>query len=517
MKVLLGCLFLVLLTACSNGPDADTVRADVAQRIEQTLPGGTIELASLERRGSQADTRAPAGETRRIVYFDAQLRLTRDINFSAWNAPGVSGLVSALGAGPKGIEGITSGGNKADDIVRAHGTVLYRKQDDKWVAVLPAGYQPPVAPGLVAASPERTGAMLAALRKVVDAFPRDTSPAQHAAIEEELAAAQASIRARLARVSDGYAIAAGAERGQYLRVAQALFSGRGSRAVPLITRGGEENLRLLRSGKVSLALAQGDAALDAYEGRGVFAGQGPHVALRGVASLYPEPMHVLVRASDKLRRIADLKGKRVAIGEVGSASRTTALRVLRAHGMTLEDIQPQEFSIGGALLALQNNQTDAVMQVIGTPASSIRDSLTDMSLHILPLSGSAISGLSEAKQGYFAYTIPAGTYPGQTQAVPTIATAALLLTDTAFSDAEIASLTRRIFEAGHDYPSLGSAQAAQISLDTATMGLSVPMHAAAARALQGLAPTHKDEGQTPSLQDTAPGTADPHPSPAASR
>ena len=66
--------------------------------------------------------------------------------------------------------------------------------------------------------------------------------------------------------------------------------------MPLVTRGGEENLRLLRDGKVSLALAQGDAALEAYEGKGSFAGDGPHPALRAVGSLYPEPVHVLVRA-----------------------------------------------------------------------------------------------------------------------------------------------------------------------------------------------------------------------------
>lgn len=496
MRALISCLFLVLLAACGNGPATDTVRESVAQRLAQALPGGVVELAHIERRGSQTDTRAPAGEKRRIVYFDAQLRLTRDLDFSAWNAPGVSGLVSALGAGPKGIEGITSGGNKAGDIIRAHGTALYRQEADNWVAVMPAGYQPPVAPGLATTSPERSSALLLALRKVVDAFPRDTSPAQHAAIEEELAAAQASIRARLARVSDGYAIAAGAEHGQYLRVARALFAGLGSRAVPLITRGGEENLRLLRSGKVSLALAQGDAALDAYEGTGAFAGQGPHIALRSVASLYPEPVHVLVRASDSLQAVSDLRGKRVAIGEIGSASRTTALRVLQAHGLTLKDVVPQEFSISGALLALQKNQTDAVLQVIGTPADSVRDSLTDMPLRLLPLSASAISRLADAKQGYFAFTIGAGTYPGQDKDIHTIATAALLLTDTAFSDAELASLTRSIFEKGRDYSSLGSAQGAQISVASSRMGLSVPMHAAAAKVLESLAPepdNHTDQ------------------------
>ena len=483
MRALIASLFLVFLAACNTGPDADIVRQDVNQRLEQALPDGVAKLVDLERRGSQKDTRAAADETRRIIYFDAELELVRDINFGAWNAPGLSGLISALGAGPKGIQGVKSGGNKAGDIITAHGTALYLEHEGAWAPFIPAGYQPAIAPGFVSGN-DHTSAALAALRRVAELFPRDTSPEQNAVITQELAAAQTSIQARLARLSDGYAIAAGAEHGQYLRVARALFGGGESRAVPLITRGGEENLRLLRSGKVSLALAQGDAALDAYQGTGVFEGQGPHIALRGVASLYPEPMHVLVRADSKLSSISDLRGKHVAVGEIGSASRITALRVLQAQGLTLEDFVPLELSISKGLQALEQGTADAVLQVIGTPADSIRDLLTAIPLRMLPLSAKAVTQLSEANQGYFAYTIPKETYPGQKEDVSTIATAALLLTDTAFSEAEIAAMTRSIFEKGRDYSSVGSAQGAKISVDTSRIGMSVPIHTAAARALE---------------------------------
>src|SRR5690606_1023446 len=135
-------------------------------------------------------------------------------------------------------------------------------------------------------------------------------------IQDELMMARQNIEARLARNAQGYAIAAGAEHGQYLRVARALFP-LDSRVVPLVTRGSEENLHLLRAGTVSLALAQGDAAQDAYEGVGAFVEQGPHAALRSLGSLYPEPLHVLVAADSGLTSIADLRGKRVAIGETG--------------------------------------------------------------------------------------------------------------------------------------------------------------------------------------------------------
>jgi TRAP transporter TAXI family solute receptor len=487
MRVILACLFLALLSACTAGPDVEMLRAGVSERLAQALPGGGVELTHLERRGSQADTNAAQGEERRIIYFDAELKLMRDMDLGAWNAPGIAGLISALGAAPKGIQGITSGGNKAGDIIRVHGTARYRLDGQQWVSVLPAGYQPAIAPGYVTGAKDDPRTILTALSKVVDAFPRDTSPAHHDAIEEELAAAQASIRARLARISKGYAIAAGAEHGQYLRVARALFDEPGSRAVPLITHGGEENLRLLRSGKVSIALVQGDAALDAYEGTGSFEGQGPHTELRAIASLYPEPMHVLVRADDDLMSMADLRGKRVSIGEAGSASRATALRVLAAHGLGLEDLTAQEHSIGAALRALQQNETDAVLQVIGTPADSVRDSLGDIPLRMLSLSDDAVSRLVEAEsKSYFPFTIAKGTYPGQDENVKTVATAAMLVTDAKLSESEIASLTRSIFEKGQDLSALGSAQGAQISVATSRSGLSIPMHAAADKALKGL-------------------------------
>jgi TRAP transporter TAXI family solute receptor len=486
IAVLLAVCMAVFLAGCGGGPDAASLQAGVNDRLAQALPAGTVKLVSLERRGSQADTKAPAGETRRTVYFDAQLRLVHDFDFGGWDAPGVAGLVSALGAGPRGISGVTSGGNKAGDIIRAHGTALFRREGGRWIAVTSGGYRPAEAPDYATNAAPGAAAILDAMRKVVESVPKNASPAEQAAIQQELSAAYASIRARQARIADGYAIAAGAEHGQYLRFARALADETKVRIVPLITRGGEENVRLLRAGKVSVALAQGDAALDAYEGKGAFAADGPYASLRAIGSLYPEAVHVLVRAKDSLESIADLRGRKVAIGEPGSASRLTALRVLEAHGLGIKDIVPQELSIGAALVALRQDQVDAVIQVIGVPADSVRDALADVPMRLLPLSESGIVALTGANTAYFPYTLSRGTYPNQQQDVRTIATAALLLTATDLSDSEVAVLTRLVFANGNDLAARGSAQGAQVSAATALQGLPVPQHLAAAKALDAM-------------------------------
>jgi TRAP transporter TAXI family solute receptor len=486
---LLGLLLLLSIAGCARAPDAEALAREVQVRLASALPEGTVSVLALHRRGSQFDSKAPPGQERRIVYYDVELKLARDFDFGAWDAPGVAGLVSAFGTGPKGISGIASGGNKTGDLLRVHATALYQREPSGgWVAVAPAGYAPAAAPAYAGGAPANdAAAALDAMRKIVDSVSKGAGPAQQAMIEEELAAAHAAIRARLARADDGYAIAAGPVHGQYLRFAQAL-SDPSLHTVALVTHGGEENLRLLRAGKVSLALAQGDAALAAYEGREAFKADGPDANLRAIGSLYPEPVHVLVRADEQLSALAGLRGRRIAIGLPGSASRTVALRVLQAHRLGAKDYQAVELSLGDALRALQRKEVAAVIQVIGVPADSIRDAMAELPMRLLPLAPAAIAELSGARTGLFASKIVHGSYASQSADVPTVATPAVLLAGPDLSDVEVTALTRFVFAKGRDFAARGSAQGPQVRPGSARQNLLVPLHTAAARELDALEP-----------------------------
>lgn len=477
----------VLLAGCARGPSTETLKADVERRLAEALPAGTVAIAAIERRGSQSDTKAPAGERRRVLYYDVVLRLERDFDFGAWDAPGTAGLVSALGAGPKGVAGITSGGNKAGDRIYVHGTALYARNENQWVSVAPAGFRPVAAPSYAANAAEGPTAVLEAMREIVESIPAGASQAEREAIEQELLTAHAAVRGRLARLAEGYAIAAGPEHGQYLRLARALAAESDVRIVPLVTRGGEENLRLLREGKVTLALAQGDAALNALEGTGNFSADGPYATLSAIGGLYPEPVHVLVRADSAFRAIEDLKGRRVVVGVEGSASRATALRVLAAHALEPPDIVLLDMALGEGLVAVRDGRADAVIQIIGVPADSVRDALAEVPLRLLPLAKPAVETLVGAKAGYFAYTIPRGTYATQAEDVPTIATAALLLAGAGLSEAEVGRIARLVFRQGRDLAARGSAQGTQVAAANARQGLSIPLHHAAASAIETMA------------------------------
>ena len=116
----------LVLAACGRAPDADALRADVERSLDATYGQGLFRIAALKRMGSAADSNAPAGETRRVVYYDVELDLGRNIALGAWDQPGAASLVTLLGAGPRSISGVKSGGNLAGDRIVAHASAIYR-------------------------------------------------------------------------------------------------------------------------------------------------------------------------------------------------------------------------------------------------------------------------------------------------------------------------------------------------------------------------------------------------------
>lgn len=488
MRRLMTILLLVMgLAGCGREPPADQVRQDLLTRLSSAFGPGLFNIMSLSRRGSSTDINSLAGEERQIVYYDATLQLSRDVNFGGWDTPGVATIVTAFGAGPKGIRGAKADGNKAGDVILAHGTAVYRKDGDNWRGVAPTGFAAPVAPALDRMSPPGTSdLLLTALQDVVRNVPTGAAPAAQAVINQELSRAVSTIQARLTRLSKGYPVAAGQDGGQYVRFVQALQVTKpmGLTFRALLTEGSVENLGLLRQGDVVVALAQGDIAAQAMAGQGPFAAQGPFDALRAIGSLYPEPLHILVRADSPAKGIGDLTRKRIGLGPRGSGTRATAERLLAAYGMSAgKDYDLDETPFAPALAALQSGKLDAVMQIVGMPADQIRNAAASIPLRLLPVDDAVLSSLTAKDAALLRGSIPRGTYQGVDADVPTLTVAALVVTTSALGEAEGRTLATAIFGNKADLLAAGSAQGGQVSARTARLGVPIPLPKGAEAAL----------------------------------
>ncbi len=195
-----------------------------------------------------------------------------------------------------------------------------------------------------------------------------------------------------------------------------------------------------------------------------------------------------MRADSPVRSVADLAGRKINVGPIGSGTRVTALRVLAAHRIVpSRGDEVTDLTVAPALAALRDRRIDAAIEVIGAPANEIRTAFAALPLRLIPLDARAIQTLVQDNSGYIAATIPVEAYAGVTQAVPTVGVAAILVTTTELTPAEAFAATRFVFTASNLMEN-GSPQGAQISAGSAQRGLTIPLHEGAARALAEIAP-----------------------------
>ena len=92
------------------------------------------------------------------------------------------------------------------------------------------------------------------------------------------------------------------------------------------------NINMLKDGSVDMAIVQNDLTYYAVNGTEMF--QDKKVTnLKGIATLYPETCQFVTLDSSGIKTIADLKGKRVAVGAAGSGAEANArqIQIGRAH------------------------------------------------------------------------------------------------------------------------------------------------------------------------------------------
>jgi TRAP transporter TAXI family solute receptor len=96
--------------------------------------------------------------------------------------------------------------------------------------------------------------------------------------------------------------------------------------------------------------------------------------VRTLMILYPNRMHVVTLDGTSIRRIADLKGKRVSTGSGGSATEVMAFRVIEAAGLSWDkDMRRERLGVAESASALKDHKIDAFFWVGGLPTAAVTD------------------------------------------------------------------------------------------------------------------------------------------------
>jgi len=483
----------LLLVGCSRGPGEDQLQRDLQMRIDQALGRGLLQIHNFRRYGSQPlSSGAVDGRQRVAIYFKAEMELLRSHRFSDWSGQSISALHQALGSAAKGVEGVEATGNKAGDMLIAHGLSVYADEDKDWLAVsfqseTGAGKQHTKKAGVVAEIDAENSAgqdpqtiwlndITGQLQQLTSNLARKKNAADSATLRSELQSVLTRARLKELKAASQPVLLSGAPAGNYHALAQGveniLQSSQGEKINVLSSSGAIENIALLHDELATFALTQSDLAAASFHGSGVFAGQQSN-HLRALAALYPEPVQIVVRGDSGINTLADLQEKRVNIGAHGTGTQANAKQILSLAKLDYSEFTSMD--VATAVNELMGGRLDALFVTGALPSRYLRG--VDEQVKLLPLDAVLISQLVE-RHGYVSHQIKPQTYPGVNQEIATVAVTAVLVADERASNAQVTALLKGLFDASTQLSEF-SERASSLDPNRALDGIVIPLHNAA--------------------------------------
>jgi len=262
-------------------------------------------------------------------------------------------------------------------------------------------------------------------------------------------------------------------------LAQYMTTYAGVKTVAVSTGGSKVNIQSIQDGDFQLGFTQSDVMTYGWNGTRAFESDGGTQDFRVLGALYAETVQIITM-DDSITSIEDLKGKSVSIGEAGSGTYFNAMDVLEAAGLSIDDITPQYQSFEDSKEALKDGKIDAAFIVAGPPTTAITELATTNGVSLISIDDALQEKILEACPYYEAYTVPAGTYPGQDEDVQTIAVSATIIVSADLDEDTVYNLTAAIFDHMEDI-TLENAKGSELSLETATSITTVPYHEGAAK------------------------------------
>jgi TRAP-type uncharacterized transport system substrate-binding protein len=219
-----------------------------------------------------------------------------------------------------------------------------------------------------------------------------------------------------------------------------------SRTQVQTTKASVENLNLLAQGRGEIAFALGDSVQAAWESNEEAGFPRKLEELRAIAAIYPNYIQIVADASAQITTQDDL-------GEVEYLS----------------------FAKSGELI--KNRQLQTTLQSSGLGVAFIKDLSSTHDISIVAIPEATVQAIGAS---FVPAVIPAGTYTGQDQDVPTAAVGNMLISHDGVSDETAYQMTKLLFE-NLDRMKSAHAAANGIATETALDGISIPLHPGAER------------------------------------
>jgi len=222
----------------------------------------------------------------------------------------------------------------------------------------------------------------------------------------------------------------------------------GIRATVESTGGSVFNVNAVMAGDLEFGVVQSDRQYQAINGLAEWKEKGPQKDLRAVFTIHPESITLVAADDAGIETIADLKGKRVNIGNPGSGQRQNSIDALTNAGIDYEkDLVAEGVKAAEAPGLLQDGRIDAFFYTVGHPSGAIKEATAGKrKVHFVPITG--VDRLLQKFPYYARAHIPVKLYPGATnkEDVETFGVKATFVTSAKVPDKVVYAVTKEVFE-----------------------------------------------------------------------
>lgn len=176
---------------------------------------------------------------------------------------------------------------------------------------------------------------------------------------------------------------------------------------PEVTAGAIENPRLVDQGDADFGITNANLAYAAVRGESPYT---KVLNIKAVGNLHPSVFHIIALESSGIKTIADLKGKKVAVGPAGGGTLPVLEMLLGLYGLTINDITPSYIAYNDGFTQLSDGNVDVALALSGYPASSVMELSTTKKIRFVEVTEEDMAKV-EAEYPYYAtIMVPADTY-----------------------------------------------------------------------------------------------------------
>lgn len=245
------------------------------------------------------------------------------------------------------------------------------------------------------------------------------------------------------------------------------------------TGGSVYNVNAVLAGDLEFGISQSDIQYQAFKGLESWKEKGPQKKLRSVFSLHPEIVTIVASDKSGIKKLSDMKGKIINIGNPGSGQYINSEDVFDAAGLKFSDVKVEKAKAVESPALLQDERIDAFFYTVGHPNSNIKEATSGrIKVRFVPVEGAQADYLVKKFPYYVKTFINIKDYPtavNDGKNVPAVGVKATLVTSADVPDKVVYAVTKEVFDNFDEFKTLHPAFA-DLTKQDMLQGLTAPVH-----------------------------------------